>query len=67
LTVVAYAATERRQAVLAARGKEWIREETSKSSHTIGTPEEWQTARDEQAKLEAEHDELGRRVTQQRR
>src|SRR3954451_22978882 len=33
----------------------------------IGTREEWQTARDELAKLEAEHAELGRKVTEQRR
>jgi predicted dithiol-disulfide oxidoreductase (DUF899 family) len=35
--------------------------------HTIGTREEWQTARDELAKLEGEHAELGQRVTEQRR
>jgi predicted dithiol-disulfide oxidoreductase (DUF899 family) len=35
--------------------------------HTIGTREEWEAARDELAKLEAEHAELGRRVTGQRR
>src|SRR3954449_9067488 len=33
----------------------------------IGTREEWQAARDELAKLEAEHAELGNRVTEQRR
>src|SRR4051812_14220493 len=33
----------------------------------IGTREEWQAARDELAKLEAEHAELGQRVTEQRR
>ena len=33
----------------------------------IGTREEWQAARDELAKLEAEHAELGRRVAEQRR
>ena len=32
-----------------------------------GTREEWQAARDELAKLEAEHAELGRKVTEQRR
>src|SRR3954463_16678911 len=32
-----------------------------------GTREEWQAARDELAKLEAEHAELGQRVTEQRR
>src|SRR3979409_1931400 len=35
--------------------------------HKIGTREEWQAARDELAKLEAEHTEVGRRVTEQRR
>jgi predicted dithiol-disulfide oxidoreductase (DUF899 family) len=35
--------------------------------HKIGTREEWQTARTELAKLEAEHAELGQRVTEQRR
>ena len=35
--------------------------------HTIGTREEWQTARDELAKLEAEHAELGQKLTKQRR
>src|SRR5437868_1987387 len=33
----------------------------------IGTREEWQTARDELAKLEAEHTKLGQNVTEQRR
>src|SRR3954464_4966382 len=33
----------------------------------IGTREEWQAARDELAKLEAAHAELGNRVTEQRR
>src|SRR5437588_3020220 len=33
----------------------------------IGTREDWQAARDELAKLEAEHAELGRKVTEQRR
>ena len=37
------------------------------SEHTIGTREEWQAARDELAKLEAEHAELGQKVTEQRR
>jgi predicted dithiol-disulfide oxidoreductase (DUF899 family) len=37
------------------------------SDHTIGTREEWRAARDELAKLEAEHAELTRRVTEQRR
>jgi predicted dithiol-disulfide oxidoreductase (DUF899 family) len=35
--------------------------------HTIGTREEWQTARDELAKLEAEYAALGSKVTEQRR
>jgi predicted dithiol-disulfide oxidoreductase (DUF899 family) len=34
---------------------------------TIGTREEWQAARDELAKLEAEHAELSRKVTEERR
>ena len=33
----------------------------------IGTREEWQAARDELAKIEADHAELGQRVTEQRR
>jgi predicted dithiol-disulfide oxidoreductase (DUF899 family) len=36
------------------------------SEHTIGTRADWQAARDELAKLEAEHAELGRRVNEQR-
>ena len=35
--------------------------------HRTGTPEEWQAAREELAKLEAEHAKLGREVTEQRR
>src|SRR3954454_2299301 len=35
--------------------------------HQIGTREEWQAARDELAKVEAEHAKLGQRVTEQRR
>src|ERR671926_805438 len=35
--------------------------------HTIGTREEWQAARDELAKLEAEHAQLTNKVTEQRR
>ena len=35
--------------------------------HRTGTREEWEAARDELAKLEAEHAELGKRVTEQRR
>src|SRR5919205_1531133 len=33
----------------------------------IGTREDWQAARDELAKLEAEHAELGRKISEQRR
>src|ERR1043165_9988110 len=35
--------------------------------HTIGTRDEWQQARDELAKLEAEHAKLTEKVTEQRR
>jgi predicted dithiol-disulfide oxidoreductase (DUF899 family) len=35
--------------------------------HTIGTRADWQAARDELAKLETEHAELGRRAAEQRR
>src|SRR5947209_11113650 len=35
--------------------------------HSTGTREEWQAAREELAKLEAEHAELGQKVTEQRR
>src|ERR671937_1196208 len=35
--------------------------------HNVGTREEWQAARDELAKLEAEQAELGQRVTELRR
>jgi predicted dithiol-disulfide oxidoreductase (DUF899 family) len=35
--------------------------------HKIGTREEWQAARDELAKLEADHAELGRKATESRR
>src|SRR3979490_1552578 len=35
--------------------------------YRIGTPEEWQAARDELAKLEAEHAKLGQKVVEQRR
>ena len=37
------------------------------ADHTIGTREEWQAARDELAKLEAEHAQLGQKVSEQRR
>src|SRR3954452_12742639 len=35
--------------------------------HDVGTREEWQAARDELAKLEAEHAEFTRKVTEKRR
>jgi predicted dithiol-disulfide oxidoreductase (DUF899 family) len=35
--------------------------------HRVGTQEQWQEARDELAKLEAEHATLGRKVTEERR
>jgi predicted dithiol-disulfide oxidoreductase (DUF899 family) len=35
--------------------------------HKVGTHEDWQAAREELAKLEAEHAQLGRKVTEQRR
>src|SRR5215216_6640577 len=35
--------------------------------HKIGTRDDWQAARDELSKLEAEHADLGRKVTEQRR
>src|SRR5256885_3148914 len=35
--------------------------------HKIGSREEWQAARDELAKLEAEHAKLGQKVTEERR
>jgi predicted dithiol-disulfide oxidoreductase (DUF899 family) len=41
--------------------------EVTMPDHTIGTREEWQAARDQLAKLEAEHAELGQKVTDQRR
>lgn len=37
------------------------------SEHKVGTREEWQAARNELAKLEAEHAELTQKVTEQRR
>jgi predicted dithiol-disulfide oxidoreductase (DUF899 family) len=37
------------------------------SAHKVGTADEWQAARDELAKLEAEHAELGRKVVEKRR
>jgi predicted dithiol-disulfide oxidoreductase (DUF899 family) len=37
------------------------------ADYKIGTREEWQAARDALAKLEAEHAELGQKVTEQRR
>ena len=37
------------------------------SDHKIGTREQWQAARDELAKLDAEHAKLGQKVTEQGR
>src|SRR5919199_6605201 len=37
------------------------------TQHRFGTREEWQAARDELAKLEAEHAELSRKITEKRR
>jgi predicted dithiol-disulfide oxidoreductase (DUF899 family) len=37
------------------------------TEHKVGTREEWQAARDELAKLEAEHSELGRKAAEKRR
>ena len=37
------------------------------SGFKFGTREEWQAARDELAKLEAEHAEVGKKVTEHRR
>jgi len=37
------------------------------AAHKTGTREEWQAARDELARLEAEHAELGQKVTERRR
>jgi predicted dithiol-disulfide oxidoreductase (DUF899 family) len=37
------------------------------TEHTVGTREQWRAARDELARLEAEHAELGRKVAEQRR
>jgi predicted dithiol-disulfide oxidoreductase (DUF899 family) len=37
------------------------------TEHQIGTRDEWQTARDELAKLEEDHAELGRKATEKRR
>jgi predicted dithiol-disulfide oxidoreductase (DUF899 family) len=41
--------------------------EVTMPEHTIGTREQWQAARDELAKLEAEYAELGQKVTARRR
>src|SRR3954467_11360604 len=43
------------------------RTEDSMTEHRVGTREEWQAARDELAKLEAEHAELTQKVTETRR
>src|SRR5579872_3995144 len=37
------------------------------SSHSSGTREEWQQAREELARLESQHAELGREITEKRR
>ena len=37
------------------------------TQHSVGSRDEWQAARDELAKLEAEHAELGQKVTEKRR
>ena len=37
------------------------------TDYQVGTREEWQAARDQLAKLEAEHAQLGQKVTEQRR
>src|SRR5262245_36307915 len=37
------------------------------TEHKVGSREEWETARDELARLEAEHAELGRKVAEKRR
>src|ERR687890_1587512 len=37
------------------------------TDHKIGTRDEWQVARDDLAKLEAEHAELGRKAAEKRR
>src|ERR671921_957850 len=42
-------------------------EEEPMNEHAVGTRDEWQAARDELAKLEAEHAELGRKATEKRR
>src|SRR2546430_5555942 len=43
------------------------REEGAMTEHKVGTREEWQTARDGLAGLEAEHAELGRKAAEKRR
>src|SRR5947209_17838788 len=43
------------------------RTEDFMTEHRVGTREEWQAARDELAKLEAEHAELTQKVTEKRR
>src|SRR5579875_3391016 len=42
-------------------------QEVKMPDHRTGTREEWQAARDELAKLEAEHAELGQKVLERRR
>jgi predicted dithiol-disulfide oxidoreductase (DUF899 family) len=41
--------------------------ETNVPEHKVGTREEWQAAREQLAKLEAEHAELGQKAAEQRR
>ncbi len=41
--------------------------EVTMPDYMIGTREQWQAARDELAKLETQHAELGQKVTEQRR
>src|SRR2546423_12321542 len=43
------------------------REDDAMAEHKVGTREEWQTARDELAWIEAEHAELGRKAAEKRR
>src|SRR3984893_6490010 len=49
------------------RLREDCQQEVTMLDHKIGSSEEWQAAREALAKLEAEHAELGKKVTEQRR
>jgi predicted dithiol-disulfide oxidoreductase (DUF899 family) len=51
----------------AGRTFDYRKTEVTMSDHKIASRDEWQAARDELAKLEAEHAKLGRKVTEQRR